>query len=512
MAATQNPSFLLRINAEIELRKRRKARQLLSQKWSIVEWLINLFPDTFSAGFGNHHLEYWRSVDKIESGVMSTSLFLILGRGGGKTSSAEATPVFLGAKDKRKFCLYVRGVQDRANESIQNIASLLESEMFAQYYPDMAKRKLGKYGNARGWNLRTVRCDNGFSAMGFGLDVAARGVKLENLRPDLIILDDIDSDQDTPKTIEKKTDLIRKAILPAGSSDFVVIGVQNIIHENSIFNQIAKDEADFLIDRKVIGPVPAVYDLEYEQRYDEGLGRRRYFVTGGVASWPAGQSIETAELQINQWGPSAFMTEAQHEVTEKPGGMFSDLVWQHIEFADLPELVKTVVWVDPAITSTDDSDSMGISAAGKDALGRIYKLYSWENITTPEDAIRRALKKAVELKATVVGIETDQGGDTWITVYNTVWKDLIESGEIHPESVRPSMQQSKAGSVGGKIYRGQHMLVDYERGNIWHARGTHQVLERALYRFPKTKPLDLADSDYWAWRYLKGSSVSSEEW
>jgi hypothetical protein len=35
-------------------------------------------------------------------------------------------------------------------------------------------------------------------------------------------------------------------------------------------------------------------------------------------------------------------------------------------------------------------------------------------------------------------------------------------------------------------------------------RGTHATLERALNRFPKTKPLDLVDVAYWSWQDLNG--------
>jgi hypothetical protein len=47
------------------------------------------------------------------------------------------------------------------------------------------------------------------------------------------------------------------------------------------------------------------------------------------------------------------------------------------------------------------------------------------------------------------------------------------------------------------------MLADYERpGRIIHVRGTHEILERALRRFPRTKPFDLVDGAYWSWRDL----------
>jgi hypothetical protein len=50
------------------------------------------------------------------------------------------------------------------------------------------------------------------------------------------------------------------------------------------------------------------------------------------------------------------------------------------------------------------------------------------------------------------------------------------------------------------------MLVSYEKGNVVHVIGTHEILERALKRFPN-EPLDLADAAYWGWNDLKNSSA-----
>ncbi len=67
----------------------------------------------------------------------------------------------------------------------------------------------------------------------------------------------------------------------------------------------------------------------------------------------------------------------------------------------------------------------------------------------------------------------------------------------------PTFEQAKAGAGhGSKVARNQRMLVDYEHGKVVHVLGTHRALERALKRFPKSKPFDLVDAAYWSWNYL----------
>jgi phage terminase large subunit-like protein len=193
------------------------------------------------------------------------------------------------------------------------------------------------------------------------------------------------------------------------------------------------------------------------------------------------------------------LQEAQHQV-EESGGVWDHIQFVHCDWKDVPDLTYTVVWVDPAVTSTDESDSMGIQADGIDQSGVIYRLYSWEAVTSPEDALRRAVLKGIELGAHHVGVETDQGGDTWQSVY---WRVTDQIRKERPGVVMPSFASAKAGAGhGGKVERNARMLADYERGQVVHVRGTHEALERSLKRFPQ-KPLDLADAGYWGWDDLR---------
>lgn len=520
-----------RLKAKIAIERERRRRQTARRDSAPVgwrEWLTTLFPGTFSAPFAPRHDEFWHHIESIKRGRKSPAFFAVWPRGGGKTTNTEAAAVRLGAKEERKFCLYVRSTQDKANESVQNIAAMLEGRPVAYYYPLLASRKLGKYGNSKGWKIDTLRCGNGFNVIGLGLDAAVRGIKIEEFRPDLIVLDDIDDATDSTETIKKKIDTITKSILPAGSTDVAIIGSQNLIHANSIFAKIVDNSAEFLLDRVVSGPYPAAEGLAYEQKPD-GKG---YRITGGVATW-AGQPLDVCEVQINEWGLSAFLKESQHQV-EESGGIWDHIEFRHCTFAELPDLTDGEVWVDPAVTTTDNSDCHAMAAGGIAEDGTIYVLYAWEQVTTPLDSIKRATLKAIEYGFRYVGIETDQGGDTWNSVYQLAWQEIVNGDDvphiISRESAaalgvpvnltptaeayinrgdewepvkRPQLKSAKAGAGhGSKVERNQRMITDYERGQVVHVIGTHTALERALRRFP-LKPLDLADADYWLWYHLQ---------
>lgn len=423
----------------------------------------------------------------------------IFARGGGKSSSAEAATAYVGAKRKRKYALYVRSTQEQADNSVDNIASLLESPVFSEAYPEVSSKQVGKYGQAKGWRRNRLRTASGFTVDAFGVDTAMRGVKVEEQRPDLILLDDIDSKHDTIATTLKKIEKLTTSVLPAGSGDCAVMGIQNLIISHGFFARLANGTADYLYNRKVVGPVPAVRNLEYKQVWEGNS--QVYRITGGEATWEH-QGLDVCEAQINDWGLVSFLVEAQHDVDMVEGGTYAGLVYERTTLDKCPEFRRIVAWVDPAVSDSDDSDCMGIQI---DALGvdkKIYRLYSWEDRASPEVVIRRAILKAKEYDAREIGFETDQGGLLWRDEYYRVFDLLVKERKVPADWNRPTFKSAKAGSIGSKRHRHNMQRTAYDRGIFVHVLGTHNVLENALKRFPINKPYDLADASFWSYLSL----------
>jgi len=465
----------------------------------------------------DYHNDLWDWLWGIEKGTRQEAFIGIWGRGLAKSTNAEMGAVALGARNRRRYTWYVSSVQEAADSHIETIADMLTSPRFAAIYPAMARRRVAKYG-PRAWRRNRVTTDAGFTAEAIGLDKAIRGRRVGEDRPDLIILDDIDDALDGLTVVRHKIEAITRRILPAGSEDLTVIAIQNMIRDDGFFGRIATGEADYLLDRRMSGPIPAIYGLETEQRIGPD-GDPRFWITDGTPSW-VGFDLETAQAKMDEEGLSAFLAERQHSVEPPVGGMFDHLDFESITIDEAPELDRIVVWVDPAVSTTDRSDSFGISVDALGADGRLYNLWAWEEITTPEDALERAIFKAVEYGAEHVGIETDQGGDAWRAVYREAVRAL-EKGTRTGRKIRrgtaPRMITAKAGAQKSgdtrgsgsrsKVGRASKMLTEYERGRVRHVRGTHTTLQRALRRFPTTPPLDLVDCHYWGYADLRGVGV-----
>lgn len=484
-------------------------------------WLDAEFPAYVSAPYGARHRGLWEWVDALVPDVRPRPKVEIWPRGGAKSTTTELGCAWVGRNLKRRFGLYVSGTQDQADKHLMSVAALFEQLDIP--------RAINEYGASKGWTRQMLRTAHGFNMLSIGLDKGVRGVKLDELRPDFIILDDVDSRHDTPATVKKKIELITENILPAGSPDCAILFVQNLIHNKSVAAQLADGTAEFLLNRLPVVVEPAVRGLTYELRERED-GTPYYTITSGEPTW-AGQDLTICEQQINDWGLTAFLREAQHEVDEPDGGMFSHLEYRRCRFDEVPPLARATVWCDPAVTESDDSDRYGIQCDGMAENKTIYRLYSWEDRTSPLDVLCRAITIALEYGAECVGVETDQGGDTWHNVYQQAWEILTKPVDdlprdldkrIHAHRARlegfrtqgrpihcPPFRSAKAGAIGSKSHRASQMLADYERGRFIHVIGTHTALERGLRRFPKAKPFDLVDAAFWSWHYLTGGGFGN---
>lgn len=284
------------------------------------KWIKRYVGKILTYPLAPHHHRAWSWFQNLQVGTAPPALVECWARGGAKSSTVEAGVVFTGINGKRSMCVYVCATQAAANLHIQAIGALLEKLG--------VKRAVNPYGQSRGWRMDLLRAENGFNVLAFGLDSALRGIKVENLRPDLIVLDDIDSLDDSADVIEKKFLTITQSVLPIGSEDVAAIFIQNAIHVNSLMNGLLLGERDMLRYRLHAPIVKAIEGLEYEEyeqieTMDSGeelhTGHRLYRITRGTPTWE-GKPIAKCEEEMNRFGLVSFLRECQHEVGV--GGLF----------------------------------------------------------------------------------------------------------------------------------------------------------------------------------------------
>lgn len=466
-----------------------RARQA-PREWR--EWLTGMFPAYYPWDFAPHHARFWDWVWQIEADVRPPSFVGVWPREGGKSVSAETAVVAIAAKGLREYAWYVRATQDQADKSVGNIADMLEAPSVAEYYPEVGKRQVGKFGNVKGWRRNRLRTKSGFTIDAIGFDTAARGARVKENRPGLIIFDDVDEKHDSALRTKKKLETMTHSLLPAGSQDCAVVFIQNVMIPEGICARLAgltERPAEFLADRIVSGPHPAVVDPQLE-RQERDDGSIDYVLTGGRPTW-GGQDLAACQRNITTWGFTAWNEEAQHDVADRPGALWDRDMLNASRVATFPELDYIVVAVDPAAST----GQTGIEVAGRGVKGGRVHGYALADETPERGASPEKWGLAIvaayhRWNADMIVAEVNNGGDMVEHVIRSV-----EGGEKLPiKLIRASR---------GKRTRAEPVAALFSQC-VCHIVGYLPALERQLCRWEpgQGESPDRLDGLVWAFTEL----------
>ena len=292
-------------------------------------WLQTLFPFVFGADFSEDHSKYWAHkwhvLQKLKNGeeVGPDELvtLIILGRGMGKSTMAEVAGLMRAAIVGESYLLYVCSTDDQAREHIANIKYLIEhpDSKLAEYYPALSEPREQRKGGADTWNKDTFITKSGAIFRAKGLNSSMRGLRVGTLRPNQIILDDIDDIKDSVAVAQNKLAVIKASILPVVTDNATIDFPQNLISEHSVMNQIYTGISDALAERTVVGVTKAFLQLDVQSDFDE-TGRVKHTIAQtSIPSWQ-GFDIKKAQKFLNASGLDTFLAEYQNELSRQKAG------------------------------------------------------------------------------------------------------------------------------------------------------------------------------------------------
>jgi phage terminase large subunit-like protein len=164
---------------------------------------------------------------------------------------------------------------------------------------------------------------------------------------------------------------------------------------------------------------------------------------------------------------------------------------------EYPDLVHIAVAIDPAVTSTKESDETGIIAGGKSADGHIYIISDLSGIYTPQGWAAKALMAYNKYKADRIVAEVNNGGDLVETVIRNIDKNV---------------SYSKVSASRGKIRRAEPIEALYEQGRVPHV-GSFQKLEEQMTSYTgdaRDSSPDRMDALVWLVTFLMGENKSND--
>lgn len=156
--------------------------------------------------------------------------------------------------------------------------------------------------------------------------------------------------------------------------------------------------------------------------------------------------------------------------------------------APAPDLIRVVVAIDPATTSTEGADETGIIVAGKGINGRGYVLADRSARVSPDSWAQRAVQAYDDFKADTIIGEVNNGGEmVGLTI----------------RTVRPNVSYKAVHASRGKQVRAQPVAALYEQGKVDHVDVFEELEEQLVTWTPESgKSPDRLDALVWAFTEL----------
>lgn len=235
---------------------------------SLPEWVktycVGVLLDEAPPAKGNEIL------DEMERALNDSRPYMIMmGRGNGKTSLTECTAVYAMATNKRRFPVIISANARAACNILNDIFRIFQEPdtLFSQDYPDLCvpiqeangsyRRKqtykgipteIQKTSNqavlARLEDTNGILPSSGCVIATRGISSGIRGLKHHTMRPDLVLLDDLQTaeDAENPASVDKLLNIIKKDVMNlAGKGKLAVLQTATPICPEDLTEKIASD-------------------------------------------------------------------------------------------------------------------------------------------------------------------------------------------------------------------------------------------------------------------------------
>ncbi len=297
-----------------------KQRRIKRLEANPEEWFAYYFPSYCTAPPADFHKRATRRIvnnpEWFECRNWSREL--------AKSTRTMFEALYLSLTGKKKTWLLISNSEDNAIRLLEPYRANLDSN----------QRIINDYGEQRSfrkWRNKEFVTKKGVSFRALGADQSPRGTRNDSFRPDGIIIDDIDTDQDclNPDIITKRVNWFFEAVMPTRSISvpLLVLACGNIIAEYCCMTEMQKraDKVDIVNIR-----------------------------TNGVSSWPEKNSEEHIDRVLSLMPYSS----AQQEYFNNPqtaGRIFKDLTFGRIP--TLRTMEQLVVYGDPSTSNTESKNS-----------------------------------------------------------------------------------------------------------------------------------------------------------
>lgn len=220
------------------------------------------------------------------------------------------------------------------------------------------------------------------------------------------------------------------------------------------------------------------------------------------STWENADNLSPAaleELRRRYEGTRLGRQELEGELLENIEGALwtiDNIDSTRVRHDEVPDLLRVVVAVDPAVTSGEDADETGIVVVGEGPGGHGYVLADYTMRGTPDACMRKAVEAYKRHHADRIVGEVNNGGDYIGAVLRAVDENVPYS------SVRASR---------GKAVRAEPVSALYEQRRMHHVGILTELENQMLTWIPDldVKSPDRVDALVWACTELRGLTAGS---
>ncbi len=438
-------------------------------------------------------------------------------RGSAKTT-LMSTLFVLWAVCLRKF-RYIVLISDTAEKAAGFLRDvkreLVDNDRLRADFPEVCERSRRQPGPPR-WRENEIITHNDVKITALGCGQNIRGRRHRQDRPDLIILDDVESPENT-RSQEARARLdewFHKAILKAGTPQTSLVVAGTIQHYDSLLAKLTDPLKSPLwkgaIYRSVIqwSEHPELWQtwaciLRGQEEFEGEVGAnaaRRYFEANSDAMlsktevlWPEREDYYTLMLMRESEGPASFDSEKQNEPVNPQDCLFleSDFQFWDDRFANERELLAALGdnarWIgacDPSLGKLGKhaDDSAIIMLVWDASTGDVYVLDADIRRRKPDQIIEDILALTQFRPCIYFGMETVQFQEFLATEVER--RSALQGRQLTVEQIRQTTDKR------GRIQALQPLI---RSGNIQFSR-RHTLLLEQLRLFPKASHDDGPDA------------------
>ena len=426
--------------------------------------------DEGNISFADLHLELCRYVQQWREKVrprQSRTAFVAPREAGKSSWVFKILPLWAAAHGHIKFVAAFSSSATQAQKHLSGFKRQLDTNpKIREDYPDLCRPAKRPSGGNVSDTQEMYHSTSGFTFTAAGLDSEILGlVDPNNVRPDLIILDDIEPDESnySQYQMKKRRTTILDTVLPMNERAHVaLIGTvtmpQSIVHQLVETVTTNKEVPQWIKDEN--------FKVKYlEPIINERGGSRR-------SIWPF------------KW-PLVYLQEIEHTRSYKknfknqPVSEDGDY-WTEDDFVygDVENPTNVLLQIDPAVTNKQTSDYYGVAVVAFDRDKRLCSVWYCRQFRVSPKEMRTKAIEICEIFPQIgrIRVEANQGHETWHSVFHDMPVKVILHSESIPKKVRAS-----------------NTLNHYQRGRVTHLK-KHAELEDQMLSFPHVLNDDMVDA------------------